>query len=1021
MPTAIAMRLAGFLVLVLLASEVPVCGAASPGGAETDSLLAGVLAIAGLDPADIGFRTDYEDRDEFRLRLIDDLLVNPRHTPAAVDSLARKLSADPVRAAAEALRGEVLPAGGLRPGFVGPHYDDLAAAFTDLADRIDEGSVRNLWRAAFAGLTPEELSTLRADGPELLRFDEDEAARTIDEVAVAEAEGEAAGERVLAAAAKIDRRRLLQAAEDLALAAWSVASAAPRGLGRGDIALPPWDGPPPAMGDVLGVYRLADGRPAVLGGPGPTRYAEPCGLILDLGGDDVYEAGAGGNGGTPGVAAVAIDVAGNDAYRGDAPFMLAAGMLGAGILIDLAGNDLYAAGDCALGAGFCGLGLLDDRGGEDRYLGGTFTCGAGAFGMGVLRDQEGRDLYQGSAFTQGFGFVWGVGFLEDRAGEDIYLCQPRFSDLLRDATTTLSMAQGFGYGLRPHASGGIGLLVDGGGHDRYMAEVFAQGSAYWCALGGIVDRGGNDHYDGFNYTQGSGVHVAVAALVDEEGDDLYRTKGVSQGCGHDLALGALIDGAGNDRYDASDLSQGAGNANGAGLLIDRAGDDVYTVRNATTSQGYGNLRRHRGSIGLLIDAGGADDYLGDGAGDGRLWQEGEHGIGIDGERDWIAVIAELAQEPWPLGGAPPELGPAVSASPPTREPLEGHPAMAPAESVPDSFRTMSFERLFHRAATGEPRFTVERDQARTEIVRRGKTSARELADRLGTDVARERHTIKDLALLLGPDMVEKEFARVLLGADERAARGAAWCLERIEAEGVEKELMSGAKHASWRVRAGSLVALGRGGGRASVHVLIAGLSDADASTRQAAAYALGERLELGRADAEASARLEAAVPALVEAMKDPSPGVRLAAGHALGRAGPQATADLAALIWAEEDPSRRLLAIDAMGAGGDPRAADVLRALLPAVAANIVAASHVEVALARIEGEVYFEGTEGAALSAGLMAQESVMVPVPRDLQDPHRVARARASILISEEAKARAAIYCRRPDCMPAERGRLR
>ena len=60
------------------------------------------------------------------------------------------------------------------------------------------------------------------------------------------------------------------------------------------------------------------------------------------------------------------------------------------------------------------------------------------------------------------------------AGSDVYLRPPRVSDLLRAETTTLSLAQGFGYGRRPYAYGGIGLLVDRTGNDRYAAEVFGQ-------------------------------------------------------------------------------------------------------------------------------------------------------------------------------------------------------------------------------------------------------------------------------------------------------------------------------------------------------------------------------------------------------------------------------------------------------------------------------------------------------------------------------------------------------------------
>jgi HEAT repeat protein len=520
------------------------------------------------------------------------------------------------------------------------------------------------------------------------------------------------------------------------------------------------------------------------------------------------------------------------------------------------------------------------------------------------------------------------------------------------------LGQGFAYGVRPLASGGIGLLVDGEGHDRYLAEVFAQGGAYWCGLGGLVDRGGNDHYDGFNYVQGAGVHVAVAALSDGGGDDVYRAKGVSQGCGHDLAFGMLVDAAGDDHYDASDLSQGAGNANGLGLFVDLAGSDAVSVRNPSTSQGYGNWRRNYGSVGVLLNVGGIDRYLGGSAGEDKLWQVGEHGVGVDSDSLAIAALGrsqprdatdgemrEVDQTRLPPP-APPALEPL--------EPLEPKPAIAPPESIPQSVRALDFQRLFDRAAAGEPRFTRERDQARGEIVRRGQAAVPELVARLGTRVARERHAIKDLALLLGRKRVEKPFARVMAGTDERAARAAAWCLERIEAQGVEKELAAAAKHPSWRVRSAALMALARCGDQTSTPVLIAALEDPVGPVRQAAAHALGERAVRARrrGNAELSPALASALPPLAELLNDSFYGARHNAARALGRAGPSATPILLEVVSAREafPPARyrRSLAVQALGEGRDPRAISILSDLSGAT--DPLLRAQAVVALARLGG-----------------------------------------------------------------------
>ena len=890
--------------------------------AALDTVLAAALAICPLEPADLAFRTDYEPPDAFRLSIVDQLLVNPRATAAVAESLGSVLRAAPdlrgmVVAGAKAVDLEVRDLGAVseRSGEI---EGGFGRAVLELVE-LEEALAQSVSRIPLA-----DRAFFMHEGTEPLSLTESDPSLSIEAIAAADSLSAANGRRILAIASTLDRSllastgaALVAIGEELARMGSELSTTSP-----GEIGLVPWSGPPVADGDVRGTWKLPDGRPGVvLGGPGPTRYLAPFALILDLGGDDHYLDGAGGNC-EPGRLALAVDLGGNDVYEGKGPFRLAAAILGAGVLIDVAGNDVYRAGDESLGAGFGGVGLLNDRAGDDHYLGAIFSCGAGAFGCGLLVDEAGGDFYQGSAFTQGFGFVGGIGVLHDVEGEDVYLAAPRFSDQLRDPTTTLSLAQGFGYGLRPDGSGGIGLLIDDAGQDRYLAEVFAQGAAYWCALGGLLEGGGNDHYDGFNYVQGSGVHVAIAALVDRDGNDIYRAKGVAQGCGHDLACGILADGAGDDRYDASDLAQGAGNANGIGILVDLGGDDVLTVRQAATSQAYANARRNRGSVGVLANVGGSDRYLGGRAGDGKLWLGDEHAVGFDGARELLAgiVAAKGRAMTLPAGFDWGEAGRGAAKAVKEGDArdelprLEPSPKLPPASAIPESVRAMPLARLFQRAAADEPRFATARDEARAEFVRRGTKTVPELVRHLGTDSAVERHAIKDLAVALGPKLIEKPFARVLAGDVERAARAAAWCLERSEAKGVEAELMRAATNPSWRVRSAAITALARGGGKRSQATLVMALADPEVPVRHAAAHALGERAVMAPLDRDA-------LRTLAGALSDPDASVRFAAAHALGHAG----SDAVPYVGGAEPPTRagaaaRILALgetrDAIAAAG---------------------------------------------------------------------------------------------------------
>lgn len=363
-----------------------------------------------------------------------------------------------------------------------------------------------------------------------------------------------------------------------------------------------------------------------VGSMGPDRYTGNYTFIFDPGGDDVYDLSADPSRPQP---CVIIDLQGNDRYRATSDFALASGCLSVGLLLDYDGDDWYEAKSFGLGSGYFGLGILYDQSGSDRYDGDTHVQAAGTFGLGLLIDASGRDLYNAAAYAQGFGFVRGVGALFDIAGSDSYFAGAAYTDLLRYEDRALSMSQGFGYGLRPILSGGIGLLVDSSGSDTYTADIFGQGCSYWWSLGLLLEGGGNDRYSCYQYGQGAATHMTLGALIDENGDDRYDGKGLMQGCGHDYSFGMLLDRNGNDQYLCSDLSQGAGSANGIGALLDCDGDDRYLARVAESTQGYGNPRRDFGSIGLLYDLFGEDQYLGLGK-ENSFWRsQSRWGGGMD--------------------------------------------------------------------------------------------------------------------------------------------------------------------------------------------------------------------------------------------------------------------------------------------------------------------------------------------------------------------------------------------------------
>ena len=551
----------------------------------------------------------------FRLSLVSSLLHRPFDLPREGDRLAASFGSalaegapDPaawIERAAEVLDAPLVPA---EPGPPVKDFDDWLARLVAALQ-----AAQDLNRQATAGLSADELIRLESWVLDWMR--------ALERQEQPEAEAKRAEERRtlewLHLALKVDLGRLLKAARDLA------AALDPRTLET----LP--------VPDLASVHfpdgwvvtpepdRLSLQTPAgrvLIGGGGSNRYTGEAVLIVDLGGDDVYLNGAGGaRPGRP--VSVLVDFRGDDRYLAREPFAQGGALFGTGFLLDLAGDDVYVAEDLAQGAGVFGIGGLFDRRGRDRYLCRAFCQGAALLGAGALAESAGDDHFSASLFAQGFGFIRGVGTLAEAAGDDAYFAGGRVEDFRQPGKATQSLAQGFGYGLRPWdspagASGGIGLLVDRAGNDKYSADYFAQGASYWLALGVLHDGAGHDQYLAGRYAQGAGIHYSVGLLLDAAGEDVYQTHfGVSQGCGHDFGVGQLVDLGGNDRYLGGVLSQGVGNGNGLGLLVDTAGQDLYGVTGRGRGWGHWDPLRKLGSFGFFVDAGGRDHYLPEGKDD----------------------------------------------------------------------------------------------------------------------------------------------------------------------------------------------------------------------------------------------------------------------------------------------------------------------------------------------------------------------------------------------------------------------
>lgn len=357
-------------------------------------------------------------------------------------------------------------------------------------------------------------------------------------------------------------------------------------------------------------------------------------LILDLGGDDVYDGYVAAPTGAESCVSVIIDLGGNDHYRSTHKFGLASGACGTGILYDVAGDDTYECAEWGIGCAFCGVGLLIDKAGDDRYIGGDMTIGCAAYGVGAVIDLAGNDVYESHVYSVGVGLPKGVGLVLDKRGDDRYRCTGKYQSGYGTEGEWQGWGIGCGFGFRSLAGGGIGTVVDCAGNDIYDAGEFGLGCGYFLGVGMVRDIAGNDIYRASRYGLAAAAHCAVGLFMDDRGNDDYQNIGpASMGGVWDIVVGAMFDLDGNDSYRSGGLGLGACAQNGVGIFWDAIGNDSYRAydkstigHGAGTSYGGGRLAKN---FGFFWDTGGDDTYTRADRKNAESKLTGEYGIFTD--------------------------------------------------------------------------------------------------------------------------------------------------------------------------------------------------------------------------------------------------------------------------------------------------------------------------------------------------------------------------------------------------------
>jgi hypothetical protein len=161
---------------------------------------------------------------------------------------------------------------------------------------------------------------------------------------------------------------------------------------------------------------------------------------------------------------------------------------GMGMLVDGGGgDDFYQCGIYGIGSAYWyALGIFYDDGGNDEYLSDSYSIASPPhFAVGIVIDEAGDDIWRGkSSRACGFGRDFSLGWFEDAAGNDIYIC----SD------------SAFGIG----NLNSLAVCWDKGGNDTWIARSNSFGQPYMesehtirdlpvnCGL--FIDGGGTDRY-----------------------------------------------------------------------------------------------------------------------------------------------------------------------------------------------------------------------------------------------------------------------------------------------------------------------------------------------------------------------------------------------------------------------------------------------------------------------------------------------------------------------------------------------
>ena len=345
------------------------------------------------------------------------------------------------------------------------------------------------------------------------------------------------------------------------------------------------------------------GRIVIAEGGGHRHDLQDALFVLDLGKRNQYA------GGRPGSQPVTVVIDGGGSQFED----VGPAVCGITEIFVLSGKNLFTEPlkrKGGVGGAAFGVSLVHCRGGGNYFDAQLLSQGAAVCGIGVVVTDGGNNRYRCYSRSQGFGGVRGFGCLVDSEGGSEYIAEDGFLHNAAPQTPgkhNASLSQGVGQGFRGgrgfDMAGGVGLLVNGGGGNRFRCGVFGQGAGYLLGIGGLVVRGPGNDFEGVWYVQGAAAHYSFGCLIAKGGKDRFHAlEDQAEGVGVDFAIGLFHSVGGNSSFTGGSGRLGMGIDNGIGICVAEGAGNAYEP--PAKGRGFAQLKPERPNVpcfGIFVD------------------------------------------------------------------------------------------------------------------------------------------------------------------------------------------------------------------------------------------------------------------------------------------------------------------------------------------------------------------------------------------------------------------------------------